>query len=143
MGIEDQGWVSWFTIAAVLDKPITIYGDGLQVRDVLYVRDLVEAYDLAIKKIGTAAGQIYNLGGGPRFTLSLLELLDILEAKLGKKIPRRFADWRPGDQPVYISNIAKIKRHLGWEPTTDVAAGTDQMVGWILKEKDLIERVLG
>jgi len=142
LGIEDQGWVSWFTIAAVLGKPITVYGDGMQVRDVLFVEDLIKAYDLAIQYIKVAAGQIYNVGGGPKFTLSLLELLDLLEKKLGKKIPFTFADWRPGDQPVYISNIAKIKKNLGWGPKIDVQEGTSQMIDWIVKEKDLIEKAL-
>lgn len=142
-GIEDQGWVSWFTIAAVLGKPITVYGDGMQVRDVLFVEDLVNAYDLAISRIKLAAGQIYNVGGGPKFTLSLLELLNLLEKKLGKKIPFTFSDWRPGDQPVYISNIAKIKKGLNWQPQIDVQAGTSKMIDWIVKEKNLINKVLG
>lgn len=141
-GIEDQGWVSWFTIAAVLEKPITVYGDGMQVRDVLFVEDLVSAYDLAIQYIKVAAGQIYNVGGGPKFTLSLLELLDLLEKKLGKKIPFTFSDWRPGDQPVYVSNIAKIKKSLNWQPKIDVHQGTSKMIDWIVKEKNLIEKVL-
>lgn len=141
-GIEDQGWVSWFTIAAVLGKPITVYGDGMQVRDVLFVEDLINAYDLAIGRIKLAAGQIYNVGGGPKFTLSLLELLDLLEKKLGKKIPFAFSDWRPGDQPVYISNIAKIKKHLNWQPQVNVQEGTSKMIDWIVKEKNLINKVL-
>lgn len=141
-GIEDQGWVSWFTIAAVLGKPITVYGDGMQVRDVLFVEDLINAYNLAIQYIKVAGGQIYNVGGGPKFTLSLLELLDLLEKKLGKKIPFTFSDWRPGDQPVYISNIAKIKRDLNWQPKVNIQEGTSRMIEWIVKEKDLINRVL-
>lgn len=142
-GIEDQGWVSWFTIASVLGKSITVYGDGMQVRDVLFVEDLVRAYDTAVRNIDKSAGKIFNVGGGPKFTLSLLELLALLEKKLGKKIPYTSADWRPGDQPVYISNIAKIKKELGWEPKVDVHEGTSRMINWIVKEKDLIERVLG
>ena len=142
-GIEDQGWVSWFTIAAVLGKPITVYGDGMQVRDVLFVEDLVAAYDKAIKSIDLSAGKIYNVGGGSTFTLSLLELLTLLEKKLGKKIPFSSADWRPGDQPVYISNIAKIKKELGWEPKISVDSGAAKMIDWIVKEKQLINRVLG
>ncbi|MBI2309828.1 GDP-mannose 4,6-dehydratase [Candidatus Collierbacteria bacterium] len=141
-GIEDQGWVSWFTIASVLGKPITVYGDGMQVRDVLFVEDLVKAYDLAIKKIDKTAGKIYNVGGGPKFTLSLLELLALLEKKLGKKIPYSSADWRPGDQPVYVSSISKIKKELGWEPQISVNQGTGRMIDWIIKEKDLIEKAL-
>ena len=142
LGIEDQGWVSWFTIAAILGKPITVYGDGMQVRDVLFVEDLVNAYDLAIGNIKQTAGQIYNVGGGAKITLSLLELLDLLEKKLSRKIPFTFADWRPGDQPVYISNIAKIKKSLDWQPKIGVEEGTSKMIDWIVKEKDLIEKVL-
>jgi CDP-paratose 2-epimerase len=141
-GIEDQGWVSWFTIASVLEKPITVYGDGMQVRDVLFVEDLVKAYDLTIKKIGETAGKIYNVGGGPTFTLSLLELLMLLEKKLGKKIPYTSADWRPGDQPVYVSDISKIKKELGWKPQISVIQGTSRMIDWIIKEKHLINKVL-
>ena len=141
-GIEDQGWVSWFTIASVLGMPITVYGDGMQVRDVLFVEDLVKAYDTAITNISKSAGKIYNVGGGPEFTLSLLELLVLLEKKLGKKIPYTSADWRPGDQPVYVSNISKINNELGWKPKIDVAEGTSRMIDWIVKEKELIEKVL-
>ena len=141
-GIEDQGWVSWFTIASVLGKPITVYGDGMQVRDVLFVEDLVRAYDTAVQQIDKTAGKIYNVGGGPKFTLSLLELLSLLEKKLGKKIPFTSDDWRPGDQPVYVSNISKINKELGWEPKIDVQDGTSRMIEWIIEEKDLIEKVL-
>ena len=141
-GIEDQGWVSWFTIAAVLGKPITVYGNGMQVRDVLFVEDLVNAYDLSIGRIKLAAGQIYNVGGGAKITLSLLELLDLLGKKLGKKVPFTFSDWRPGDQPVYVSNVAKIKKNLGWQPKTDIQSGTSKMIDWIVEEKDLINKVL-
>lgn len=142
-GIEDQGWVSWFTIASVLNKPITIYGDGMQIRDVLYVEDLVRAYEIAIKNIKKSAGKIYNVGGGAKFTLSLLELVDLLEKKLNKKIKYASADWRPGDQPVYISNISKIKKGLGWQPKISVSEGTSLMIDWIVKEKKLINQVLG
>ena len=142
-GIEDQGWVSWFTIASVLGKPITVYGDGMQVRDVLFVEDLVRAYDTAVTNIGKAAGKIFNVGGGPKFTLSLLELLALLEKKLGKEIPYTSADWRPGDQPVYVSNISKINKELGWKPKIDVQEGTSRMIDWIVKEKELINQVLG
>lgn len=142
-GIEDQGWVSWFTIAAVLGKPITVYGDGMQVRDVLFVEDLVRAYDAAVVNIDKVAGKIYNVGGGPGFTLSLLELLSLLEKKLGKKIPFTSADWRPGDQPVYVSNISKISKELGWKPQVDVHEGSSMMIDWIVRESKLIKDVLG
>lgn len=104
--------------------------------------DLVRSYDLSIRKIDKAAGKIYNVGGGSTFTLSLLELLELLEKKIGKNIQFTFADWRPGDQPVYVSDISKIKKELGWKPTISVQEGTSQMIEWIVKEKDLIETVL-
>ncbi|KKS41097.1 MAG: CDP-paratose 2-epimerase [candidate division CPR1 bacterium GW2011_GWA2_42_17] len=102
----------------------------------------IRAGDLAIGNIKQTAGQIYNVGGGAKITLSLLELLDLLEKKLSRKIPFTFADWRPGDQPVYISNIAKITKSLDWQPKIGVEEGTSKMIDWIVKEKDLIEKVL-
>src|SRR6266849_5708130 len=101
-GIEDQGWVAWFCIAATQGSPLTVYGNGKQVRDVLFVEDLVGAYAAALERIGEVSGQVFNLGGGPAHTLSLLELLELLERRLGKRIPVSFADWRPGDQRVCI-----------------------------------------
>ena len=107
------------------------------------MEDLVRAYDTAVTNIGKAAGKIFNVGGGPKFTLSLLELLALLEKKLGKEIPYTSADWRPGDQPVYVSNISKINKELGWKPKIDVQEGTSRMIDWIVKEKELINQVLG
>ena len=95
-GIEDQGWIAWMTIAAVTGKPITIYGDGKQVRDVLHVSDLLNAYDAAIEKIDRAHGQVYNMGGGPRNVLAVwAEFGPILERLLGRKLEVAHADWRP------------------------------------------------
>ncbi len=142
-GIEDQGWVAWFAIAAALGKKITIYGDGKQVRDVLFIDDLTEAFDKAVKKIKIAQGQVYNIGGGSKHTLSLLELLDFLKIKLKKKIKYSFDDWRPGDQPVYISDITKAKKDLKWRPKTSYKKGVSQLLSWILENKPLIKKVLG
>jgi CDP-paratose 2-epimerase len=96
-GIEDQGWVAWFTIAAVLGKQITIYGDGKQIRDVLHVDDLARAYEAAYEHRDAVAGQAFNIGGGPTNTMSLRELLAYLEAELAIEIPLQWSDWRPGD----------------------------------------------
>src|SRR5262249_48029341 len=98
-GIEDQGWVAWFTIAAVLGKKITIYGDGKQTRYVLHVRDLGRAYDAAFELREKVRGQAFNIGGGPGNIMSLLELIGHLEEVLGSPIPLQWSDWRPGDQP--------------------------------------------
>ena len=142
-GIEDQGWVAWFTIAANKDKPITIFGDGMQVRDVLYADDLFEAWDAAVKNIDDVTGEIYNVGGGPNFAMSLLELLDVLEEFLEKKINYSFDEWRPGDQPVYISDIRKIKNELGWEPTTTPRKGVEKLTDWIVTNSNLLDAHLG
>jgi len=142
-GIEDQGWVAWFTIAANMDRPLTIYGDGMQVRDVLYVEDLFRAWDMATKKIEKTSGKIYNIGGGPDNSLSLLELITLLENYLGKKIKYSFDEWRPGDQPVYISDISKARKELGWKPKITPEEGVKRMTGWIVENSELIKEQLG
>ena len=129
MGVEDQGWVAWFTIAAVEGKPITIYGDGKQVRDVLYVEDLVEAYNAFIQS--DIQHGVYNTGGGRRYTLSLLELLSMLEEQTGKKCQVSFSDWRPSDQKVYISNIEKLSKELHWTPKTSPEEGVVRLIEWV------------
>lgn len=136
-GVEDQGWVAWFAIASVLGKPLTIYGDGKQVRDVLYAEDLAALFETATSKIARAKGEVFNIGGGPQNTLSLLELIKYLEEMLGKKIKYSFADWRPGDQKVYISDISKAEKVLGWKPKTGVKQGVSQLVGWARENKSL------
>jgi CDP-paratose 2-epimerase len=136
-GVEDQGWVAWFTIAAVLGKPLTIYGDGKQVRDVLFVDDLCDLYDVALAGIDRARGQVYNVGGGAGFQMSLLELLARLERLCGRKIPVRFDAWRPGDQPVFVCDVAKAERELGWRPRTDPDAGVEQLHAWVTANRHL------
>lgn len=130
-GIEDQGWVAWFTIAAVLGKPVTLYGDGKQIRDVLHVQDLARAYEAAILHRNQVAGQAFNIGGGPSNTLSLLELLAQLEQELGKKIPLRREAWRPGDQPVFVCNLGKAKAALDWEPRIGARDGVKSLLAWV------------
>ncbi len=130
-GIEDQGWVAWFTIASRLRRPITIYGDGKQVRDVLHVDDLVRAYEAAIMAPDKIQGQAFNIGGGTSQLLSLVDLIALLEQRMGRKIPLRYDDWRPGDQRVYISDVRKLERVLGWKPEIDVAEGVAQLDNWV------------
>jgi CDP-paratose 2-epimerase len=116
-GVEDQGWVAWFLIAVVTNQPITIYGDGKQVRDVLWVDDLLDLYQTAVDQIDVAAGQVYNVGGGPENTLAVWhELGPMLEALLGLKIDVARDDWRPGDQRIFVADIRKAERELGWRP---------------------------
>ena len=140
-GIEDQGWVAWFTIASLYNKPITIYGDGLQVRDVLHVNDLIQAYQSAISSIDKTNGQIYNVGGGMNKTSSLINLLNLLREKLKKEINPGFSDWRPGDQPVYISDTSKFTRDTGWEAKIHFSEGLDSLIDWARIHKTTLSKV--
>ena len=135
-GVEDQGWVAWFAIATLLNKPITIYGDGKQVRDVLYVKDLIRAYDLFINSNLKQA--VFNIGGGPENTLSLLELLDLLEGLTGKRAKISYENWRPSDQKVYISDISKVKEKLRWNPKVGPKEGVKKLLSWIYANKDVL-----
>lgn len=143
LGVEDQGWVAWFIIAHLLGKPIKIYGNGKQVRDVLFVDDLVAAYKAAIQKIDAVSGQVFNIGGGVQNTLSLLELIDYLGDISGKKVDHSFSDWRPGDQPVYMSDIQKASQSLNWEPGTSVKDGVAKLYDWVSHNKPLFSQMDG
>ena len=137
-GIEDQGWVAWFVIAAVTGRPITIYGDGKQVRDLLYVEDLLTAYDMAYTNIDKTVGQIYNIGGGKENTLSIWkEFGPLLENALGREIPVAREDWRPGDQRVFVADIGKAYRDFGWKPEVGVEDGIHKLIDWVRANQDL------
>lgn len=137
-GVEDQGWVAWFIIAAVNQRPITIYGDGKQVRDVLFVEDLLDGYDLAVNNIQTAAGKVYNMGGGVVNTISIwTEFRPILEKVIGQNIPTSQGDWRPGDQKVFIADIRKAETELGWRPRVSVEEGVERLVEWVKSNRHL------
>ena len=129
-GSEDQGWISWFIHAALFEKTITIYGNGKQVRDILYIDDLIYAYDLAINKPNQIKGEAFNIGGGVRHSISLMELIKMLTKIMKKDILYQFAAVRPGDQKVYISNAEKIKNLLGWEPEVSVETGIKNTLEW-------------
>lgn len=138
MGVEDQGWVAWFAIAAVMDEPITIFGDGKQVRDVLYIDDLLDVYDRSVEHIATAAGQIYNVGGGPRHTMSVWrEFQPLLERLTGRSIDVSYGDWRPGDQRIYVSDIRKAEAELGWRPQVGVEEGVTRLFDWVAANQGL------
>jgi CDP-paratose 2-epimerase len=137
-GVEDQGWVAWMIIAAVTARPITIYGDGKQIRDILFVEDLLNAYDAAIDRIAAVKGRVYNLGGGPGNTMSIwTEFGPLLEKMLGKKVPVKRSDWRPGDQKVFVADIRKAGSDLGWKPKVSVEQGVEMLFDWVKQNKDL------
>jgi CDP-paratose 2-epimerase len=138
MGVEDQGWVAWFIIAAVTGKPITIYGDGKQVRDVLFIDDLLDCYDAAVDRIDVAAGEVYNVGGGPAYTLAIwAEFGPLLERVLGWTIPVSWSDWRPGDQRIYVSDIGKAQVDLDWQPEVLVEDGVQRLIQWVVANRRL------
>ncbi len=137
-GVEDQGWVAWMIIAAVTGHPLTIYGDGKQIRDVLHVDDLLNAYDASIEKISTMRGQVFNLGGGPDNTMSIwTEFGPLLEKLLGKPVLVKRGDWRPGDQKVFVADIRKAGRDLGWTPRISVKEGVGRLFNWVRENKEL------
>jgi CDP-paratose 2-epimerase len=127
-GFEDQGWVAWFIIASLLGKKVTIFGDGKQVRDLLYAEDLVRAYDSFIA--GKKRNILVNIGGGPENTISLLEFVNGISRITGKPLKVKFSDWRPSDQKVYISDISKAKKTLGWKPEISVEEGLARLGAW-------------
>jgi CDP-paratose 2-epimerase len=138
MGVEDQGWVAWLIIAAVTGRPITIYGDGKQVRDVLFVDDLLDAYDAAVAHVDVAAGQVYNVGGGPAETMSVwAEFGPIVERLMGRAVPVSYADWRPGDQRIYVSDVRRAGRELGWRPRVGVEEGIRRLYEWVVANRHL------
>jgi CDP-paratose 2-epimerase len=136
-GNEDQGWVAHFVISSIFDKPLTIYGDGKQVRDVLFVEDVNRLVESALTNIRRVKGEVFNIGGGPQNTISLLELISMLERKLNKKISYSFSDWRPADQKVYISDIRKAEKLLGWKPLVKPKEGVEQLIKWVYENKEL------
>jgi len=138
-GVEDQGWVAWFMIAALLDRPITIFGDGKQVRDLCHVSDLLDAYDAAVARIDTAAGEIYNIGGGKPNTLSIWAEFGPLLAELtGEPVEvARDPAWRLGDQRVNYSDLSKARADLSWTPQTGIVEGIPELYDWVKQNLSL------
>jgi len=141
MGVEDQGWVAWFIIAAITGQTINLYCDDKQVRDLLFVDDLLNAYDAAIAQIDVTAGQVYNIGGGSENVMSIwADFGPILERLTGHQIPvYHDANWRPGDQRVVVCDIRKAGRELGWQPRVSVEDGIKRLYQWVLANKELFE----
>ena len=136
-GLEDQGWVAWFMIASRLGRPITLYGDGRQVRDILFIEDLLDAFDAAFAAGNGAHGRVYNIGGGPDNVLSVRELLAYIERRQKRKLQYRFDDWRPGDQKVFVSDIRRARTELGWTPKVHWRQGLDLLYDWVSQNIDL------
>lgn len=137
-GLEDQGWVAFFVIAAVLDRPLTIFGNGKQVRDILYVDDLVLAYDAVIRHIDRVKGEALNLGGGPANTLSIwAEFEPLLSELRGRPLPVHYGGWRPGDQRVFIADVRKAQEKLGWFPRVSPRDGISRLFDWVKANRAL------
>lgn len=137
-GVEDQGWVAHFVIATVLGRPIAIYGDGMQVRDVLHIDDLIAGYQRGIERIDDLRGEVLNLGGGPANTLSVwAEFGPLLEALAGRPIPVQYGPWRPGDQRVFVADIRRAEKLLGWRPRVSPAEGVRRLYEWVAANPEL------
>jgi CDP-paratose 2-epimerase len=130
-GTEDQGWVAHFLIQALNERPLTLYGDGLQVRDVLYADDLVDAMVAAHEHIDRTRGEAFNIGGGSGSTVSLLETLDLIGALIGKVPEYGLEPWRPADQRYYVSDITKFTLATGWRPHVSVTDGFGRLFAWL------------
>jgi len=139
-GNEDQGWVAHFLYSALAGQPVVVYGDGRQVRDVLSVSDLVRAFAVAHKNSQVGAGEIYNVGGGARNTVSLLELIDAIEQLAGRKLHTIFQRPRPGDQLVYVTDFSKLQRQAGWEPQYNPLQTLEQIYAWWKRNRHLFPK---
>lgn len=128
-GNENQGWVAHFAISAIENEPLTIFADGKQVRDVLYVEDLIRAYDAFLSDPENKPA-VYNIGGGPKNTTSLLEFLELLSETTGYDCDVAFDKWRETDQRVYVSDISRARNYLDWRPQIDLREGIDRFVEW-------------
>ena len=129
-GVEDQGWIAHFVNSAIKNKKLTIFGDGKQVRDILYISDLIAAFNSFINKAKKLGHQVFCMGGGNSNSISLLELIQFLESELKAKLDYEFQDWRPSDQKVYISDISKAKNFLDWEPKVSSFEGIGKLIKW-------------
>jgi len=141
LGIEDQGWVAWFAIAAYFEQQITIFGNGKQVRDVLYIDDLISLYWKLLDHPQRCRGNTYNIGGGSDFTLSVLELVELLSRKLDREIHCAMSNEREGDQRVFVSNTNLVSRDFNWRPSTDPESGLDLLIQWISQNRNTLKKI--
>ncbi|MBI2755657.1 MAG: GDP-mannose 4,6-dehydratase [Chloroflexi bacterium] len=137
-GNEDQGWLAHFLIAAATGQPLTIYGNGKQVRDILFVDDLVRAFQTAAERIDSTAGRVYNMGGGPANSLSIWrELRPMIEDLAGRSLRPSLGEWRPGDQPIYVSDTSAAGRDFGWSPRVGISEGLGLLWSWVQEHREL------
>jgi CDP-paratose 2-epimerase len=139
LGTEDQGWLAHFVYAVREGRPISIYGDGKQVRDVLYVDDAVDAYVGAWRRIAAVSGQAFNLGGGPANAVTLLQVLRRIGELTGRTPDLRFAEWRPGDQRYFVADTTRVRQALGLGPAVDWRDGLARLAAWIEAERQVLE----
>ena len=130
-GTEDQGWLAHFLITALRGDVLTVYGDGRQVRDVLFIDDLLDAFLLALRHRDAVAGSAYNIGGGPRNAVSLRELVLAITELTGRPPHLRWASWRAADQRYYVSNSSRFQQLTGWSPAIGVRAGVERLLRWL------------
>lgn len=140
-GTEDQGWIAHFVLQAIRGEPITIYGDGLQVRDALHVSDAAAAWLGILDEIDSVAGRVFNLGGGPENSVSLIELIDLIAKVRGEMPKLKFAAWRPGDQPWYVSDIRAISRAIRWRPRVCLQDGLQTLHEWLSHRGEVVPLV--
>jgi CDP-paratose 2-epimerase len=137
MGTEDQGWVAHFLIRALNGQPITIYGDGKQVRDVLHVDDAVATYLTVLRSIDRVSGRVFNLGGGPDNAISLRQLLRHIETLTGRPVETRFEDWRAGDQRYFVADARVARAALGLGPPKPWQQGIAELAEWLAEARGL------
>ncbi|MDB5594967.1 MAG: CDP-paratose 2-epimerase [Hyphomicrobiales bacterium] len=135
MGTEDQGWVAHFVLRALSGQPITIYGDGRQVRDIMCVHDAVDAYLALWAQISHVQGRAFNLGGGPSNAVSLIQLLDHIESLIGKRIVLRHDEWRAGDQRYFVSDTSRVRRELALRTPIGWREGVAELTRWLMKDR--------
>jgi CDP-paratose 2-epimerase len=134
-GTEDQGWLAHFLICALKQQTITVYGDGWQVRDVLFVDDLIDALLLAREKVDETQANAFNIGGGPANVLSLRKLIDYMRQLYAGPFYVTFNDWRQADQRYYVSDTSKFHAATGWKAKVGVQDGVQRLFQWLVKQK--------
>ena len=139
LGNEDQGWMAHFLYSALQDKPISIYGDGRQVRDVLAIEDLMRAFEGVRASAEQTAGEVYNVGGGLGNSISLLELVDEIEKLTGRRLQYKLRPPRPADQPVYVTDYSKLQRAINWRPKINVRKILESIYSWWMDNRELFK----